>query len=108
MERNARIILVSVFLLLTVTGVWLFYDWINSNDNDKALEERLVQFKGSVSGLSIGSDVRYLGVPVGQVNSIKLNPERAGRVDVMIGAHQQLPLSERLVAVLEEIGRAHV
>ena len=104
MERNARIILVSVFLVLTVVGVWIFYDWITASDNDVAVEERLVQFKGSVSGLSIGSEVRYLGVPVGRVRSIQLTPGRAGRVDVMVGARQQLPDSEKLVAILEAQG----
>ncbi|MCZ6831026.1 MAG: MlaD family protein [Gammaproteobacteria bacterium] len=104
MERNARIILVSVFLVLTVVAVWIFYDWINANANAIPLEERLVEFEGSVSGLSIGSDVRYLGVPVGRVSSIKLIPERAWRVDVMIGTRQRLPDSAQLVAILEGQG----
>jgi phospholipid/cholesterol/gamma-HCH transport system substrate-binding protein len=104
MERNARIILVSLFLTLTVIGAWIFYDWINSDDNEIPLDERLVEFKGSVSGLSIGSDVRYLGVPVGRVSSIRLNPDHPGRVHVTVGADQALPDSEQLVAILEAQG----
>ena len=104
MERNARIILVSVFLVLSLAGLYLFYQWIDSNTNEANVEERLMQFQGSVSGLSIGSEVRYLGVPVGRVTSIKLTPERAGRVDVMVGAQQLLPDSDLLVAMLEGQG----
>jgi phospholipid/cholesterol/gamma-HCH transport system substrate-binding protein len=104
MERNARIILVSVFLILTLAAVWMFYNWINAGNNEVPLDERLVQFDGSVGGLSIGSDVRYLGVPVGRVSSIRLTPGQAGSVDVLVGAQQQLPPSEQLVAILEGQG----
>ncbi len=104
MERNARIILVSVFLLLTVAGAFIFYDWITSSADEETAELRLVQFNGSVSGLSIGSEVRYLGVPVGRVSSIRLAEGQSGRVNVELGARQKLPAAEELVAVLEAQG----
>ena len=104
MERNARIILVSAFLVLTLASIWMFYSWINAGNGEIPLDERLVQFEGSVSGLSIGSDVRYLGVRVGRVNSIMLTSGQAGSVDVIVGAQQQLPPSEQLVAILEGQG----
>ena len=104
MERNARIVMVTLFLLLTVLGLVLFLQWISGPDEASMSGERLVQFDGSVSGLSIGSEVRYLGVGVGRVSSIALSPGYPGRVDVIIGTDQALPASDKLIALLEPQG----
>jgi phospholipid/cholesterol/gamma-HCH transport system substrate-binding protein len=103
MERRARFILVAVFLLLSLAGVVGFIRWITPPDGASA-ERALVQFDSSVSGLSVGSVVRYLGVPVGRVLNIAINRDRAGRVDVEIGLDQALPGPDRLVALLEPQG----
>jgi phospholipid/cholesterol/gamma-HCH transport system substrate-binding protein len=102
-ERRAQFLLVAVFLLLSVGSVVWFMRWISPAEGD-AFEQRLVQFDGSVSGLSVGGEVRYLGVPVGRVLDIGLNPQRTGRVDVQIGLDQPLPDSADLVALLEPQG----
>jgi phospholipid/cholesterol/gamma-HCH transport system substrate-binding protein len=102
-ERRAQFLLVAVFLLLTLAGLFWFVRWI-SPEEAGSLEQRLVQFEGSVSGLSVGSEVRYLGVPVGRVLAIGLSRERTGRVDVTIGLDEILPDADRLVGVLEPQG----
>jgi phospholipid/cholesterol/gamma-HCH transport system substrate-binding protein len=103
MERRAQFLLVALFLLVAIGGVFGFINWITP-DQEESLEQRLVQFNGSVSGLSVGSAVRYLGVPVGRVLAIGLSPERAGRVDVTIGVDEPLPDSDTLLAMLEPQG----
>jgi phospholipid/cholesterol/gamma-HCH transport system substrate-binding protein len=103
MERRAQFVLVAVFLLLSIAGVVGFLRWITPPEGD-SVEHRLVQFDSSVSGLSVGSVVRYFGVPVGRVLDIELNRERAGRVDVQIGLDEPLPASDQLLALLEPQG----
>jgi phospholipid/cholesterol/gamma-HCH transport system substrate-binding protein len=104
MERNARLILVSSFILFTLLALFFFYRWIQAPVSTSMSETRQVQFNGSVSGLSIGSQVRYLGVSVGRVASIRLSPDRQGRVDVTITSEQPLPPSQQLIARLEAQG----
>lgn len=104
MERNARLILVSSFILFTLLALFFFYRWIQAPVSTISSETRQVQFNGSVSGLSIGSEVRYLGVSVGRVASIRLSPDRHGRVDVIISSEQPLPPSHQLIARLEAQG----
>jgi phospholipid/cholesterol/gamma-HCH transport system substrate-binding protein len=104
MERNARIILVSSFLILTLLAGTLFYYWVQGPTAESMGEEHLIQFEGSVSGLSIGSEVRYLGVAIGRVSSIALSTEYSDRVDVGIGTRQALPRTQSLVALLEPQG----
>jgi len=103
MERRAQFLLVALFLALSVGGLAWFVGWITPEEGE-SLEQRLVQFEGSVSGLSVGSEVRYLGVPVGRVLAIGLSRERPGRVDVAIGLDEDLPASDRLVGLLEPMG----
>ncbi len=104
MERNARMILVTSFVLFTALSIFFFYRWIQTPDDAAVSDQRLVVFSGSVSGLSVGSEVRYLGVPVGRVLSIELNREQLGQVNVLLGADQPLPPSQELIAVLEPLG----
>ena len=92
MERRAQVILVVSFLLVTGLALTFFLRWVSPREHLQG-EERLVQFEGSVSGLSVGSEVRYLGVPSGQVISIRLSPDRVGRVDVKIQTSEPLPAS---------------
>jgi phospholipid/cholesterol/gamma-HCH transport system substrate-binding protein len=104
MERNARTIMVASFVLITLVLLLLFYQWIQGADSDEMQTAIPIQFEGSVSGLSIGSDVRYLGVPVGRVTSINLSREYPGRVDVVFGSDQLLPDPATMAALLEAQG----
>ena len=104
MERNARLILVSSFILFSLLAIFFFYRWIQAPDNDDSQQRRMLEFTGSVSGLAVGSEVRYLGVSVGRVLAIDLNKDRLGRVNVLIGTDQTLPASEKLIAALEPLG----
>lgn len=103
MERRAQIALVTAFLVFSLLGLGLFIQWASPEVMPDA-QQRSIQFSGSVSGLSVGSEVRYLGVPAGQVMSIALNPDQVGRVDVVIASAQPLPSSDKLVALLESQG----
>lgn len=104
MERRARVIMVTLFLLVTAAAFLGFSRWINAPTETAETEPRAIQFQGSVSGLSVGSEARYLGVPVGRVSSIALAPSHMGRVDVVIEAQRALPPARQLVAALEAQG----
>ena len=104
MERNARLILVATFIVITLLGLVFFYQWIQGPDPDKLGTDIAIQFDGSVSGLSIGSDVRYLGVSVGRVSGIALSRDYPGRVDVVFGSKESLPAPGEMVALLEAQG----
>lgn len=104
MERNARFILVSTFVIITVLALLLFYRWIQGPDPKDMGVDTAILFDGSVSGLSIGSDVRYLGVPIGRVSGISLSREFPGRVDVKFATREVLPPVSDMVALLEAQG----
>lgn len=104
MERNARIILVASFVIATLLGLVGFYHWIKGPDPEDMGRDIAILFDGSVSGLSIGSEVRYLGVAVGRVSAISLSRDYPGRVSVLFGSSEELPPAENMVAFLEAQG----
>jgi ABC-type transporter Mla subunit MlaD len=60
-------------------------------------------FEDNVSGLSVGSQVRYKGVRVGVVRGLALS-EDGDRVEVVLSVRQGTPLKEGVVAVLGSMG----
>ena len=66
MDREANYVAVGAFVLLVLCLAAGFVLWY-SDTADEAQERYEIYFTGSVSGLSEGSSVRYLGVVVGRV-----------------------------------------
>ena len=97
MERRAKVITVAIFVLLSILALWFFTRWIS--DDEVTAKRYQILFRGSVSGLSVGSEVRYLGVPIGQVVEIQAHRQRPGFVQVVITSNT-LPSGQQLVAVL--------
>ncbi len=59
-----------------------------------------IYFTGSVSGLDRGSPVRYLGVDVGRVRRLSIDPEDASRVAVEVEIDESAPISSATRASL--------
>lgn len=100
MDREANYVAVGAFVLLVVllgVGFVLWY----SNAGDAAEQRRYeIYFEGSVSGLSEGSSVRYLGVVVGRVAHIGIDPREARRVRVVADIDADAPIGRDTVARL--------
>ncbi len=63
-------------------------------------DEYPVRFEGSVAGLSPGSPVRYNGIDVGRVDSVRIDPNKPSGVLVTISLAEGTPLRDDTVAVL--------
>ena len=100
MEREANYTAVGAFVLLIVTMAGLFVYWY-AGSNDAADYRRYeIYFEGSVSGLSRGSTVRYLGVEVGRVVSIRIDARASDRVQVIADIDSKTPISQKTLASL--------
>jgi phospholipid/cholesterol/gamma-HCH transport system substrate-binding protein len=92
METRASYVVVGTFVLaLTAAafGVVLFLTRTSFEDTPKPY---MSYFTGSVTGLQVGSPVRYRGVPVGTVNDIRIDPTDVERVRVMMEIVQGTPI----------------
>ncbi len=92
METRASYVVVGTFVLALIAaafGVVIFLTRTSFEDTPKAY---MSYFTGSVTGLQIGSPVRYRGVPVGSVSDIRIDPTDVERVRVMMDIVHGTPI----------------
>jgi phospholipid/cholesterol/gamma-HCH transport system substrate-binding protein len=100
MEREANYVAVGAFVLMVVAMGALFIYWYSDSRDQRDFRRYEVYFDGSVSGLAVGGQVRYLGVDVGRVVRIKLDQRAADRVQVIVDIDASAPISDRTLAQL--------
>jgi phospholipid/cholesterol/gamma-HCH transport system substrate-binding protein len=102
METRANYVQVGAFVLAMLAGLALFAIWMSrSGDKGNAF---YTYFSGSVTGLNVGSPVRYRGVPVGSVDDIIIDPENIERIRVTLRIRPDAPIQTDAVASLESAG----
>jgi phospholipid/cholesterol/gamma-HCH transport system substrate-binding protein len=101
MEREANYAAVGAFVLVIALVGALFVYWYSDSREHKSFRRYEIYFDGSVSGLERGAAVRYLGVGVGRVQQMHIDPRDPGRVQVIVDIDSSTPISDRTVAQLE-------
>jgi phospholipid/cholesterol/gamma-HCH transport system substrate-binding protein len=101
METRARHLLIGSFVLAFVTGIFLFIIWVSRVHLDADLAQYRVFFSESVSGIGVGSDVRFSGIKVGRVSRIDFDPNDPRRVEVMIEIIADTPVRADSYAMLQ-------
>jgi len=100
MEREANYVAVGAFVLLVSVMAALFVYWYSDSREQRSYTRYEVYFDGSVTGLTVGGQVRYLGVDIGRVARIKLDRRAADRVQVLVDIDAEAPISDRTLAEL--------
>lgn len=104
MEREARYAAVALFALLAIAAAAAFVWWYSGRSDRRDYDTYEIYFEGSVSGLSQGSPVRYLGVDVGRVRSMRVDRDDPGRVKVIAEVDSAAPVSGATRARLGLLG----
>jgi phospholipid/cholesterol/gamma-HCH transport system substrate-binding protein len=100
MEREANYAAVGAFVLMLLVMGGLFIFWYTDSREQRNYTRYEIYFDGSVSGLSEGGPVRYLGVDVGKVWRIRLDQRAADRVMTIVDIDSTTPVSSRTLAQL--------
>ena len=95
--------MVGAVTVALLAGVLLFIVWLAglSNKTTKCYD---IYFAQGVGGLNKGSNVSFSGVPVGQIQSISLLPNRPEFVWVRIEIDQQTPVLQGTTAQIKGVG----
>jgi phospholipid/cholesterol/gamma-HCH transport system substrate-binding protein len=101
MEREANYAAVGAFVLLVTLAGALFVYWYSDTREHRDFNRYEIYFTGSVSGLEKGAAVRYLGVPVGRVNDLRIDPRDSSRAEVIVDIDSSTPVSEHTLAELQ-------
>lgn len=100
MDREANYTAVGLFVVLAAALAVAFVLWYSDSGDRREYERYEVYFGGSVSGLNEGSTVRYLGVNVGRVAKIRLDPRNGKRVLVLVDVDASAPIGKQTIARL--------
>ena len=103
METKANYVLVGAFTLAGLIGVLAFFLWFARVELDRQFAYYGVDFS-SVSGLDRASEVRFSGLPVGQVVSLGLSPDGTGTVRARLEIDAKTPVRTDSIATVEAQG----
>lgn len=106
MERRANYAAVGSFVLLVIVLAGAFVYWYSDGSDRRNYERYEIYFPGTVTGLSEGSSVRYLGVEVGKVRRIRLDSRSPERVQIIADIDQSAPVSATTAANLSMLSFA--
>jgi phospholipid/cholesterol/gamma-HCH transport system substrate-binding protein len=104
MEREANYLAVGTFILLVLGMGIAFVLWYTDANDGREYRRYEVRFAGSVSGLNRGSPVRFLGVDVGRVRRLSIDPQDPRRVEVIVDVDDSAPISSATRASLKYQG----
>jgi phospholipid/cholesterol/gamma-HCH transport system substrate-binding protein len=105
-EREANYTAAGAFVILVTLLAAFFVYWYSEGRDRRSYVPYEIYFPGSVTGLSEGGSVRYLGVEVGKIKRIRLDPRSAGRVQVVVEVDQSAPVSTETAAELSMMSLA--
>ncbi len=100
MDRDTNYVVVGAFVLLVIAMAASFVYWYTEQREKRTYERYEIYFQGTVSGLTRGSPVRYLGVDVGKVVRLELDRQHPKRVQVIVDVESAAPLDARTLASL--------
>lgn len=104
METRAHHVLIGLFTVIVVAGALLFGLFLAKSSVDSEFKDYEVVFNEAVSGLSKGSSVQYSGIKVGDVISLRLDPQDPRRVLARIRLAGDTPVKEDTQAKLALAG----
>ncbi|MCF3641946.1 MCE family protein [Rhizobium sp. TRM95111] len=75
METKANYALVGFFTILVMAAAFGFVYWMSQYGRNGEMAPLAIRIPGSANGLSVGSPVRFNGIPVGSVRSLAIDSD---------------------------------
>jgi phospholipid/cholesterol/gamma-HCH transport system substrate-binding protein len=100
MESDKHYFLEGVFVIVLSIAIAFFFVWLARPGNKDDVLYR-IHFEESVSGLSLGDPVKFLGVDVGTVKTMKIDPVDPHKVQVEISLRKDTPVKTDTKAILK-------
>jgi phospholipid/cholesterol/gamma-HCH transport system substrate-binding protein len=92
METKANHVLIGAFALGTLLALAGFLLWLAKGSFERGARDYDIVFKESVTGLSRGGRVYVNGIEVGEVVSLKIDPEKLDSVRARVRIRADVPL----------------
>jgi phospholipid/cholesterol/gamma-HCH transport system substrate-binding protein len=100
MESDKHYFIEGLFVITLSIAAALFFVWLSRPGNRDDVLYR-IHFAESVSGLALGDPVKYLGVDVGTVKSMSIDPADPHQVQVEVKLRKDAPVKTDTKAALK-------
>ncbi len=104
METKANYVLIGAATIVGALLIMLFAMWISSSEFRRGFNEFDIVFDDPVRGLTEGGEVRFNGIKVGEVDSLRIDPDNTNRVIARVRVSTDVPVKDDSSAQLEPIG----
>lgn len=104
MQSKVNYALVGLFMIVLFATLAGAVFWLTLGGDNKTFDRYRVYFRESVAGLNPKATVRYRGVQVGQVESIRLDSGNPDQVDVVLDIERGTPIRRNTTATLSTRG----
>ncbi len=104
MEKDANYALVGASSLILLLGLAIFIVWLARLQFNREYDLYDVVFQGPVRGLSVGGEVHFNGIKVGEVTKIALDRTNPARVIARVRVTSDVPIRTDSFATLEPQG----
>ena len=104
METRANYVLIGAFVLVIIASVFGFIFWLYKSSDGGPRADILVEFPGSVTGLSVGGQVLFNGIRIGSVQSLSFSTDGSPRVVARLQVDESAPLKQDVRAQLSVMG----
>lgn len=103
METRANYALIGAFVLMAATAVIGFTLWLGSSQFNRDYAIYDVVFPGPVT-LEEGSSVRYIGIKVGEVETVRIDRRDASMVRARLRVDKSTPVKSDSTAIIDFAG----
>ena len=103
METRANYALIGAFVLMAAAAVIGFALWLGSSQFNRDFAQYDVVFPGPVS-LEEGASVRYIGIKVGEVESVGIDRRDASMVRARLRVDRSTPVKADSTAIIDFAG----
>jgi phospholipid/cholesterol/gamma-HCH transport system substrate-binding protein len=104
MESKLNYTIVGLFVAILLAGSLIFLYWLSKSTGNQQYDYYHVYMTESVSGLSADASVKYLGVDVGRVTEVDINPANSEQVALLLQIRQGIPVKADTKASLRFYG----
>ncbi|MDO6963938.1 MlaD family protein [Rhizobium alvei] len=101
METKANYAIVGFFTLMVVLAAFVFVYWMSVYGREGKMEQLILRIPGSANGLSVGSPVRFNGIPIGSVRQLDFDREDPAFSLALTEIRSDSPVYPTTRAVLE-------
>ncbi len=101
METKANYTIVGFFTVMVIFAAFGFVYWMSQYGRSGEMVELVISIPGSANGLSVGSPVRFNGIPVGSVRNLAINSNDPRYSVAVTQVSAEAPVLKSTKAMLE-------